>query len=84
MLGRGRRLGAVGDWADSAQRGLTEESSDVYARLKMFDFAERYWWAPPQRDAHGNLWQGSTSRTSGTIRGTVPAHGVIMYRVSAH
>ncbi len=50
----------------------------------MFDFAERYWWAPPQRDAHGNLWQGSTSRTSGTIRGTVPAHGVIMYRVSAH
>jgi len=29
-----------------------------------------------------DLWQGTTSDTTGTISGSVPAHGVIMYRVT--
>jgi alpha-galactosidase len=29
-----------------------------------------------------DLWQGTTRQTTGAISGTVPAHGVIMYRVS--
>ncbi|HEX6527770.1 MAG TPA: glycosyl hydrolase family 28 protein [Streptosporangiaceae bacterium] len=29
-----------------------------------------------------DLWEGTTTGTTGTISGTVPAHGVIMYRVT--
>jgi alpha-galactosidase len=29
-----------------------------------------------------DLWSGSASTTSGTIRASVPAHGTVMYRVA--
>ncbi len=31
-----------------------------------------------------NLWSNATTETAGTIAASVPAHGVVMYRVSAH
>lgn len=42
--------------------------------------------APPSQNMHpeyvlANLWTGSHSQSTGTISATVPAHGVVMYRI---